>query len=201
MPALPLDNQGWVYSEPNPFNPPGNLRITDGVPSLFVDLTDATLPKPRLQPRNGVVMVPAYTDLKLHNMTTGLPSCASNPQLIATHQCDGNVEPLDQNATTGTPAFFAGNGVFITRKLWGIANQEARFSHHGAFTTMRESVVQGHFGEALHTKLAFEALGAGDQSAIIEFLKSLQVLPNGTPCSIVDDRGACLPKNWASHLE
>lgn len=201
VPALPLDNQGWIFSEPNPFNPPGSLRVTDGVPPLFVDLSDATLPMPRLVPRSGVVMVPAYTDLKLHDMTTGLPSCASNPQLIATHQCDGNVEPLDQHATTGTPEFFAGNRRFITRKLWGIANQEARFSHHGAFTTMREAVVRGHFGEALHSKLAFEALGAGDQNAIVEFLKSLQVLPDGTPCSIVDDRGNCLPEDWASHLD
>lgn len=201
IPALPLDKQGWIYSEPNPFNPAGSLRVSDGVPSLFVDLSDDTLPGPRLQPRNGAVMVPAYTDLKLHDMTTGLPSCASNPQLIATHQCDGNVEPLDQQAPTGTPAFFAGNRRFITRKLWGIANQEARFSHHGAFTTMREAVVQGHFGEALPSKLAFEALGSSDQNAIIEFLKSLQVLPNGTPCSIVDDRGDCLPEDWASHLD
>ena len=32
VPALPLDNQGWVYFEPNPYNPPGTLQITDGVP-------------------------------------------------------------------------------------------------------------------------------------------------------------------------
>ena len=25
-PSLPLTNQGWIYTEPNPFNPPGNLR-------------------------------------------------------------------------------------------------------------------------------------------------------------------------------
>ncbi|PYJ03343.1 MAG: thiol oxidoreductase, partial [Verrucomicrobia bacterium] len=26
VPALPLDNQGWIYTEPNPYNPPANLR-------------------------------------------------------------------------------------------------------------------------------------------------------------------------------
>jgi len=35
-----------------PVHPPGNLRITDGVPSLFVDLTDPSLPQPRLAPQN-----------------------------------------------------------------------------------------------------------------------------------------------------
>src|SRR5438093_8193969 len=61
IPALPLADGGWVYSEPNPFNPPGN--VSSG-PSLSVDLTDSRLPTPRLRPVNGVVMVPAYTDLK-----------------------------------------------------------------------------------------------------------------------------------------
>ena len=27
IPNLPLDNQGWIYTEPNPYNPPGNLRV------------------------------------------------------------------------------------------------------------------------------------------------------------------------------
>src|SRR5262249_56218726 len=25
VPALPLTNGGWIYSEPNPFNPPGDV--------------------------------------------------------------------------------------------------------------------------------------------------------------------------------
>ena len=43
-------------------------------------------------------------------------------------------------------AFFAGNRRFITRKLWGIANQHA-FGHHGQYTTLREAVL-AHAGEA-----------------------------------------------------
>src|SRR2546427_1774856 len=27
--SLPLDNQGWIFSEPNPYNPAGNLRTGD----------------------------------------------------------------------------------------------------------------------------------------------------------------------------
>lgn len=190
IPQLPLTNQGWVYSEPNPYNPPGNLRVSDGVPSLTVDLTRTDLPLPRLRAENDVVMVPAYTDLKLHDITTGLPSCAPHPHLIKTGQCDGDVEALDQNEPAGTAKFFAGNSKFITRKLWGIANQHS-FGHHGQYTTMREAVL-AHNGEAAFSSNAFKSLGARDQNAVIEFLKSLQILPAGTPCRIVDENYKCL---------
>lgn len=189
IPQLPLTNKGWMYSEPSPYNPPGNLRLSDGVASLSVDLTSNDLPPPRLRANNGVVMVPAYTDLKLHDITTGMPSCASNPQLIKTGQCDGDVEALDQNEPAGTPKFFAGNSRFITRKLWGIANQHS-FGHHGQYTTMREAVL-AHHGEAIASGDAFKALGVNDQNAVIEFLKSLQILPEGTRCRIVDEHYAC----------
>ena len=158
IPKLPLTDKGWVYSEPNPYNPPGNLRLSDGVESLSVDLTGSELPQPRLRVEKGVVWVPAYTDLKLHDITTGLPSCAAHPELINTRQCDGDVEALDQNEPAGTPAFFAGNRRFITRKLWGIANQHS-FGHHGQYTTLREAVL-AHAGEASDSSAAFRKLAA-----------------------------------------
>jgi hypothetical protein len=40
---------------------------------LVVDLSSDELPSTRLRPSNGVLMVPAYTVLKLHDITTGLP--------------------------------------------------------------------------------------------------------------------------------
>jgi hypothetical protein len=189
VPALPLTDNGWIYSEPNPYNPPGNLRLSDGVASVSVDLTRSDLPSPHLRATNGTVWVPAYTDLKLHDITSGKPSCASNPQLINSNQCDGDVEPLDQNQPAGTPAFFAGNSKFITRKLWGIANQHS-FGHHGQYTTMREAVL-AHRGEATASSNGFKALGASDQNAVIEFLKSLQILPAGTRCRVVDENYRC----------
>jgi hypothetical protein len=27
IPALPLGKNGWIYAEPNPFNPAGNLQV------------------------------------------------------------------------------------------------------------------------------------------------------------------------------
>lgn len=189
IPELPLTNNTWVYSEPNPFNPPGNLRLSDGVASLDVDLTRTDLPLPRLRVNNGVVMVPAYTDMRLHDITTGKPSCASNPNLIESKQCDGDVEPLNQNQPAGSMQFFSGNRKFITRKLWGIANQHA-FGHHGQYSTMREAVV-AHSGEAAQSSAAFRALSSTEQNEVIEFLKSLQVLPPGTPCLVVDEHYRC----------
>jgi hypothetical protein len=189
VPKLPLTDKGWVYSEPNPYNPPGNLRLSDGVEALSVDLTRADLPQPRLRAEKGVVMVPAYTDLKLHDITSGLPSCAAHPELINTRQCDGDVEALDQNEPAGTAAFFAGNRRFITRKLWGIANQHS-FGHHGQYTTLREAVL-AHAGEAAQSSAAFRKLDADGQNALIEFLKSLQILPPGTPCLVVDENYSC----------
>src|SRR5262249_10187202 len=77
IPTLPLDRQGWIFTEPNPFNPAlppqGPNLIVGQAPTLAVDLSSDELPAPRLKPSHGVVMVPAYTDLKLHDITTGLP--------------------------------------------------------------------------------------------------------------------------------
>ena len=171
IPRLPLTNQGWLFTEPNPYNPSGNLRPGDA-PMLRVDLTSDELPPPRLKPdAHGVVWVPAFTDLKLHDITSG-PN-------------DPNAEPLDQNQPATSSKFFAGNTRFLTRKLWGVANS-GPFMHHGKFTTMREAVL-AHAGEALVSRQAFDALVPYEQDCVIEFLKTLQVLPPGTRSLVVNE--------------
>ena len=178
IPALPLTNEGWIYTEPNPFNPPGNLRPGEA-PIFSIDLTSDKLPLPRLKPaKNGVVYVPAYTDLKLHDICSG-PN-------------DPNGEPLDMHQGAGSTGFFAGNRKFLTKKLWGAAN-EPPFFHHGRFTTLREAIL-AHEGEAAASKNAFAALPAFERDAVIEFLKSLQVLPPGTRFLVVDENGEPRPE-------
>lgn len=161
VPKLPLDNKGWIYTEPNPYNPAGNLRPGDA-PTLSVDLTSDDLPGPRLKPSEHVVWVPAFTDFKLHDITAG-------PQ-------DPNREPLDMNQPLGSAEFFVGNGKFLTRRLWGIANQHP-FGHHGLYTTLREAVL-AHHGEAEDSGMAFHGLSNYDQDCVIEFLKSLRIEPD-----------------------
>jgi hypothetical protein len=170
--SLPLTNKGWIFVEPGPYNPSTNIRAGE-VPPINVDLTSDELPTPRLKPSHDVVLVPAYTDLKLHDITSG-------PD-------DPNHEPLDMNQVPGTPAFFAGNSKFLTRRLWGIANQHS-FGHHGLYTTMREAVL-AHAGEAAATTAAFRAAFKYDQDSLIEFLKSLQVLPPTARSLCVDQNG------------
>ena len=76
----------------------------------------------------------------------------------------------------------------MTRKLWGFYNQGGAFMHHGKFTTAREAV-EAHHGEALAQRMAFDALSAEQQNALIEFLKSLLVLPANAKAVVVDENG------------
>jgi hypothetical protein len=169
IPKLPLDKQGWIYSEPNPFNPPGNLRMGE-TRDVKVDLSSDLLPPPRIRAdASGVVWVDAYTDFKLHNICAG-------PE---------DAEPLDMNQSQWSAKFRDGNCRFLTKRLWGAAN-EPPFFHHGLFTTLRRSVL-AHSGEAKASRQAFEALSPHERDSVIEFLKTLQVLPPGTKDRIVDE--------------
>jgi cytochrome c peroxidase len=178
VPKLPLDKSGWIYDEPNPYNPMTNLRRGEAN-SIRVDLNSQALPSPRLaRGRDGTVWVPAYTDLKLHDITTG--------------PADPYAEPLDLNIGSWSVAFTKGNRKFLTKRLWGCANQPPYF-HHGLFTTLRQSVL-AHSGEALSARQGFESLAKSEQDEVIEFLKSLQVLPPGARSLFVDEQ--LRPRAW-----
>jgi hypothetical protein len=180
VPALRLERRGWVYSEPGPFNPPSSAQRR-AVRVLDVDLTSEALPLPRLAPSHAdptVVAVPAYTDFKLHDITDPADETAK--------------EPLDMNQPIGSAKLLAGNRRFLTRRLWGVASQPTHF-HHGLFTTMRQAVL-AHSGEALAERQAFQRLGTDDQDALIEVLKSLQMLPPGTKALVVDEHHQ--PRVW-----
>jgi CxxC motif-containing protein (DUF1111 family) len=143
-----------------------------------MNLNNPFLPGVRLHAVGGVTRVPALTDLKLHDITSG-------PD-------DPNVEALDMQQPAGTPGFFAGNRKFVTRKLWGVANEPPYF-HHGKFTTLRQAIL-AHSGEALAQRTAFEALSDYDRDSIVEFLKTLRVLPPGVKFRVVDEH--YLPRPW-----
>lgn len=147
---------------------------------MSIVLSSDKLPQPRLKPdKNGVIHVPAFTDLKLHDITDP----ADN----------SNTEPLDMqhDPKTNPAAFFTGNRKFLTKKLWGAANKSP-FFHHGKYTTLREAAL-AHSGEALDSRAAFQALPPAERDAAIEFLKSLQTLPKGTRFLVSDERGEPRP--------
>jgi len=177
IPSLPLDNDGWIFTEPNPYNPPGNLRSGE-TQTVRLDLTSLDLPVPRLtvDKRRHVVDVPAYTDFKLHDISESVE----------------DAERLDMNRGTWSPKFNQGNRKFLTKRLWGAANQPAHF-HHGLFTTLRQAVL-AHAGEAVASRRAYQAMPEGEQDAVIEFLKTFQVLPPGTRELIVDEQFR--PRRW-----
>jgi cytochrome c peroxidase len=168
--SLPLTN--WIFTEPGPYNPPTNLRLGQ-TKTVSMDLTSSELPEPRLRPatpKAKVIEVPAYTDFKLHDIT--------DPN-------NHDIEPLDMNQSVWSPKFRGGNRYFLTKRLWGAAN-EPPYYHHGLFTTMRKSILT-HAGEAQQSRQAFEALTKYEQDSLIEFLKTLQVLPPGTKDLVVDE--------------
>ena len=167
-------------SQASPFNGPTNLRPGESKP-VTMDLSSQDLPQPRLTPLlpdRSVVIVPAYTDLKLHDIT--------DPAEPA------EAEALDMNWFVWSPKFSGGNRHFPTKRLWGAANEPPYF-HHGLFTTLRQSVL-AHHGEAREERTAFQRLRPHDQDSLIEFLKSLQVLPAGTRHLIVDEHHQ--PRTW-----
>ncbi|GBC77361.1 hypothetical protein HRbin08_00837 [bacterium HR08] len=162
-PALILENP--VFSEPNPFNPPGNLRPEDVRRPITFDLTRDG-PGPRLERTpDGRAIVRAYTDLKRHVI------CDERDPLFCNERVIQDRVPTNQ---------------FLTRKLWDVGST-APYGHRGDLTTITEAILH-HAGEARPQRERFQALAQEDQAAIVEFLKTLQVLPPGAPPEVTESQ-------------
>jgi CxxC motif-containing protein (DUF1111 family) len=105
-------------------------------------------------------MVPAFTDLKRHDM---------GPLL--------NNEALQQN---GIPT-----SQWLTKKLWGFAN-EPPYLHHGRALTIEEAIL-AHGGEGQAARDAYAALNRAQKDQIIEFLRTLQVLPESATTLSIEE--------------
>ena len=155
VPTMTLNSR--MFSEPNPFNPTGNLRPQDVQTPYTFDLTK-DVPKPNLdRAANGGAIVHAFTDLKRHVICDDQDPFFRNEKLVQSGV------PVDQ---------------FITRKLWDVGNT-APYGHRGDLTTITEAIMH-HAGEARPQREKFATLSANQQAEIVEFLKQLQVLPNGS---------------------
>ncbi|MFT5283884.1 MAG: cytochrome c peroxidase [Planctomycetota bacterium] len=156
IPELVLNDP--IFTEPGPYNPPGNLQLNQ-VPQPFAwDLTtNGRLPRLDRE-ADGTVILPAYTDFKRHDMGAGL------------------AEPLTEGGVR--------KSFFLTKKLWGMAN-EPPYMHHGRALTITEAILM-HGGEAQASRDVFDALPDDERDSVIDFLNTLQVLPFGSPLVITD---------------
>jgi len=154
IPAMKLRSR-W-FTEPNPFNPAGNLQLKDVSSPYAFDMTrDGE--KPRLErAHDGGAIVRAFTDLKRHDL------CGTTDQFFCNEQVS--------QAGISTREF-------LTRKLWDAGNS-APYGHRGDCTTLTEAI-DHHHGEAEPARDAFFRLTEAHRAEIIEFLKTLQVLPQG----------------------
>jgi len=159
MPALQLNS--CMFTEPNPFNPVGTFSDTSQ-PYEFDMCQEGE--EPRLESTDGVVMVRAYTDLKRHSLCDEV----DRDDAIRFY-CD---EQLAQNRPDqdGRP----GSEFFLTRKLWDVGNS-APYGHQGNLTTIAEAIL-GHGGEARPARDRYVDLSYEEQLAIVDFLRTLQVM-------------------------
>jgi mono/diheme cytochrome c family protein len=166
VPALPLASR--LFSEPNPYNPPGNLRPTQGVRPFAWDMTSQG-PQPRLERDVHGAIVRAFTDLKRHNLCDADYAFYCNEQVT-----QGNFAGFAPASSFTVPPRPRPTAEFLTRKLWDVGNTDP-YGHRGDLTTITDAIYY-HGGEARAARDAFFALPDGSRAAIIEFLKSLQVL-------------------------
>jgi len=143
-----LELRDPVYTEPNPFNPPGTRNI-DSPPMLYsVNLLRDNTSNTIEVTEAGTYRVYAYTDLKRHNMG----------EILAN-------ETLEQR--------FVESPVWLTRKLWGIMS-EPPFLHHGRATLLDEAIA-AHGGEAKQSRDDYLNLSESDRIAVIELLKTFRM--------------------------
>src|SRR5215475_13119568 len=151
IPAMTLKSR--MFTEANPFNPEWKL-LTTVSKSVGFDMTAQGQP-PRLESApDGGAIVRAYTDLKRHNLCDDADRFFCN----------------DMVAEPGIPV-----GTFLTRKLWDIGSSVA-FGHRGDLSTITEAI-EHHAGEARTSRDNYSELSGYERAAVVEFLKTLQILP------------------------
>jgi len=173
VPEMVLNSRDFI--EPNPYNPPGTCAsAADGCPDFSFDMTKVG-DEPRLKKGdNGTAIVRAYTDLKRHNL------CDDEGPGAIRWFCNEKLAQgrADQDGKPGAE-------FFLTRKLWDVGNT-APYGHRGDVTTITEAILL-HGGEGRASRDAFAASSLDDQKAMVTFLKSLQIVPQGAQDDDDDD--------------
>jgi hypothetical protein len=167
-PTLALESS--EFSEPNPFNPPGNLHPDDVDRPFVFDLAARPRGKHLDKTPGGGALVHAFTDLRRHNLNDADFNHFNNEQ-VAQGTLAGFADPADFTV----PDQPRPTDEFLTRKLWDAGNSDP-YGHRGDLTTLTEAI-HFHGGAGRSERDAFFALSSGEQADIIEFLKRLQATP------------------------
>ena len=174
VPELPLDSA--LFTEPGPYNPPGNLRAQETKTQFRFDLSK-DIASPRVQKHQKRFVVRAFTDLKRHDLNDGAYAHFANERAP-----QGFLHGVAPTALFTEPTRARPLREFLTRKLWD-AGSSAPYGHRGDLTTLTEAI-HFHGGEARQVRDRYFALNDEDREAVVEFLMSLQVLPEGSPARI-----------------
>lgn len=169
VPSFTLNSRD--FTEPNPFNPPGNITPADVARVFRFDMTrDGEKPVLERGRVANTAIIRPFTDLKRHNLTDPATQHFNN-EVVPQGSLVGFANPADFTI----PAQPRPTNQFLTRKLWDVGST-APYGHRGDLTTLTEAI-WAHGGDAAVSRQNFETLPAGDRDAVIEFLKSLQVRP------------------------
>lgn len=184
-PAMYLNNR--FYSEPSPYNSGTTILKVSDVPRPFsYDLTkDGPGPRPE-RTSDGRAIVRAFTDLKRHNIRDAAAAPRQSDEIFPGAGGPGTggslrgTAPASDfvNAPTGAASFLGAN-VFMSERLWDVGST-APYGHRADLTTLTDAI-GAHGGDAASTRAAFQLLSAADQACLVDFLKSLQVVPQDSP--------------------
>lgn len=171
-PAFVLNSR--LFTEPNPYNPTGNLKPSDVPRSFSFDMTTEGEGPFLEQLAGGRAVIRPFTDLKRHNINDSELNHFANEQ-VPQGRLNGFAPATD--FTISPPP--RPTEAFLTRKLWDAGNS-APYGHRGDLSTLTEAILY-HGGEARQSRDAFVSASQHDRDCVIEFLKSLQVVPAQNP--------------------
>lgn len=150
MPALPLNS--LQFDDPGIFDAAGTLQSYQVKSPATYDL--GLLEWAKTLPRNdaGQVLVPLFGDLKRHVMT------------------DSQVDRFGNELMSQR---FVDRNIFATAELWGLGST-APYGHRNDIPDLHE-VIKAHGGAARQSRDAYLASTENEQSAIIAFLRTLEI--------------------------
>lgn len=178
VPQFELESR--FFTEPNPFNPDGNLKVSDVSDIISFDMTRRVgIPGPRLRrgPGGTAIMRP-FTDLKRHNLNDADYDHFANEMVP-----QGMINGFAPASNFTIAPYPRPTEQFLTRKLWDAGSSDP-YGHRGDLTTMTQAIFY-HGGDARTQRDAFFALSEDDQAAIIEFLKTLQIRPPNSKLIVI----------------